>query len=310
MYFKHLSYNIIKTKINSMHKAGFVNIIGSPNVGKSTLMNQLVGERISIITNKAQTTRHRIKGIVNGDDFQIVYSDTPGVLKPAYKLHDAMLGFVNEAFSDADVLLVVVEANEQKINNEEVFEKILKTKTPMLVLVNKIDMFKSQDELEARIQYWKELIPNAEIMPLSALNKFNIDLVQKRIVELLPQNEAFYPKDQLTDKSERFFVEEKLREKILLYYEKEIPYSVEVVVNEFKELPDIIRISTDIFVMRESQKGIIIGPNAAAIKRVGTAARKDLEVFFQKKIFLETFVKVKKDWRNDDNQLKRFGYRQ
>ncbi|MEQ1734776.1 MAG: GTPase Era [Bacteroidia bacterium] len=292
-----------------MHKSGFVNIIGSPNVGKSTLMNQLVGERISIITSKAQTTRHRIKGIVNGEDYQIVYSDTPGVLKPAYKLHDAMLGFVNEAFSDADVLLVVVDAEEEKINNDDVFEKILKTKTPMLLLLNKIDIFKSQEELNARVEYWKDLIPNAEVVPFSALNKFNMDHIQKRIVELLPQNPPFYPKDQLTDKSERFFVEEKLREKILLYYEKEIPYSVEVLVTEFKELPEIIRISTDIYVMRESQKGIIIGPNAAAIKRVGTAARKDLEVFFQKKIFLETFVKVKKDWRNDDNQLKRFGYR-
>ncbi len=291
-----------------MHKSGFVNIIGSPNVGKSTLMNALVGERLSIITQKAQTTRHRIKGIVNGEDFQIVYSDTPGVLKPAYKLHDAMLAFVMEAFTDADVILLVVEVGETRINNDDVFEKLKNTSTPVLLLLNKIDNLSSQTELEEKVSYWNSLLPKAEILPISAINNFNIKQIQDKIISLLPTMPAFYPKDQLTDKSERFFVEEKIREKILLYYEKEIPYSVELKTTSFKEEEQIIKISVEIYVMRESQKGIIIGPNGSAIKRVGTSARKELEQFFGKKIFLETFVKVKKDWRNDDNQLRQFGY--
>lgn len=292
------------------HKAGFINIIGSPNVGKSTLMNELVGERLSIITSKAQTTRHRIKGIVNGEDYQIVYSDTPGVLKPVYKLQDAMLDFVYEAFKDADVLLVVVDVKEKEINNEEIFQKLLVTDTPIILLINKIDLLKSQEKLEEVVSYWKEKLPKANILPISALNKFNVETIKNKIVSLLPESEPFYPKDQLTDKSERFFVEEKIREKILLYYDKEIPYSVEVVVDTFKEEETIIRIAVNIFVIRDSQKSIIIGHNGSSLKKVGTEARKDLEVFFNKKIFLQTFVKVNKDWRNSDNELKRFGYRQ
>lgn len=283
----------------SVHKAGFVNIIGSPNVGKSTLMNELVGERLSIITNKAQTTRHRILGIVNGEDFQIIYSDTPGVLKPVYKLQETMLQVVNEAFSDADVLILVLEAGEEEIKNEEIFQKLLSIKSPLLVLINKIDTI-DQEKLHKLVEHWKSKLPNAEILPISALNKFNISLVQKRIVELLPASPPFYPKDQLTDRTERFFAAEIIREKILLYYQKEIPYSVEVIVNNFKESDDIIRIAAEIFVIRESQKAIIIGHQGKALKKVGIEARKQLEKFFQKKIHLETFVKVNKDWRDDE----------
>lgn len=290
-----------------MHKAGFINIIGSPNVGKSTLMNELVGERLSIITNKAQTTRHRILGIVNGEDFQIIYSDTPGVLKPAYKLQETMLQVVNEAFSDADVMLLVIEVGEEEIKNEEIYQKLLNTKTPVLLLLNKIDTI-DQEKLEQKVAHWKNKIPNAEILPISALNKFNIATVQKRIVELLPESPPYYPKDQLTDRSERFFAAEIIREKILLYYQKEIPYSVEILVTAFKESEDIIRISAEIYVARESQKAIIIGHQGKAIKKLGIESRKELERFFQKKIFLETFVKVNKDWRDDEKKLKRFGY--
>lgn len=292
---------------SSPHKAGFVNIIGSPNVGKSTLMNLLVGERLSIINAKAQTTRHRIKGIVNGEGYQIVFSDTPGVLQPAYKLHDAMNGVVNEAFSDADVIVLVIDVNETKINNDDIFEKIKKTDTPVLIAVNKIDTV-DQGNLEKSFIHWKELLPKAKLLPISALNKFNIDTLKQNIVDLLPASPAYYPDDQLTDKPEKFFVSEIIREKILTYYKKEIPYSVEVVVTAFKDLPDILKISVEIYVMRDSQVSILVGHNGVAIKKVGTEARKTLEKFFDKKIFLETFVKVKKDWRDNDKDLKKFGY--
>jgi GTP-binding protein Era len=289
------------------HKAGFVNIIGNPNVGKSTLMNALMGEKISIITHKAQTTRHRILGILNEDDYQIVFSDTPGIIKPAYKLQESMMNFVHSAFKDADVLIYMVEMCEKALKDEALFEKIKNTKTPLLLLINKIDL-SEQEEVAEQINHWKEIIPNAEILPISALNKFNIDKILERIIELLPVSPAYYDKDAITDKPKRFFVSESIREKILKHYKKEVPYSVEVEVEEFEDEKDIIRIRAIIFVMRESQKGIIIGHKGAGIKRIGTEARKDLERFFDKKIFLETVVKVKKNWRDDDRQLKSFGY--
>jgi GTP-binding protein Era len=289
------------------HKAGFVNIIGNPNVGKSTLMNALMGEKISIITHKAQTTRHRILGILNEDDYQIVFSDTPGIIKPAYKLQESMMNFVHSAFKDADVLIYMVEMGEKALKDEALFEKIKNTKTPLLLLINKIDL-SEQEEVAEQINHWKEIIPNAEILPISALNKFNIDKILERIIELLPVSPAYYDKDAITDKPKRFFVSESIREKILKHYKKEVPYSVEVEVEEFEDEKDIIRIRAIIFVMRESQKGIIIGHKGAGIKRIGTEARKDLERFFDKKIFLETVVKVKKNWRDDDRQLKSFGY--
>ena len=289
------------------HKAGFVNIIGSPNVGKSTLMNVLVGERLSIITSKAQTTRHRIMGIVNGEDFQIVYSDTPGVLKPNCKLQESMMEFVHTAITDADLLLFVTDIYEDIKLEEHILNKIKHAKVPVLLLVNKIDLA-TQEKLEEKVAYWKTEVPAAEVIPVSALEKFNITYIFDRIIALLPEGPGFYEKDQLTDKPEKFFVSEIIREKILTNYKKEIPYSVEVVVESFKEEEKIIKIRAEIMVVRESQKGIIIGHQGKALKKVGTEARKDMEEFLQKQVFLELFVKVNKDWRDSDQQLKRFGY--
>lgn len=289
------------------HKAGYVNIIGNPNVGKSTLMNALVGERLSIITSKAQTTRHRILGIVNDEQHQIVFSDTPGVMNPAYKLQENMMDFVHGAFQDADILLYMVETGEKGLKDEKLFERLKNTDLPILLLLNKIDRVE-QDFVKEQILFWKELLPNAEIHPISALNKFNLDLVMARIKALLPVSPPYFEKDALTDKSERIFVSETIREKILKYYKKEIPYSVEIEVEEFFDEEDIIKIRAIIFVARESQKGIIIGHKGRALKKVGTLARRDMEAFFQKKIFLDLYVKVNKDWRDDDKQLKRFGY--
>lgn len=289
------------------HKAGYVNIIGNPNVGKSTLMNALIGERLSIITPKAQTTRHRILGIVNDEQHQIVFSDTPGVMNPAYKLQENMMDFVHGAFQDADILLYMVETGEKGLKDEKLFERLKNTDLPILLMLNKIDRVE-QDFVKEQILFWKELLPNAEIHPISALNKFNLDLVMTRIKALLPVSPPYFEKDALTDKSERFFVSETIREKILKYYKKEIPYSVEIEVEEFFDEEDIIKIRAIIFVARESQKGIIIGHKGRALKKVGTLARRDMEAFFQKKIFLDLYVKVNKDWRDDDKQLKRFGY--
>jgi GTP-binding protein Era len=291
----------------TIHKSGFVNIVGNPNVGKSTLMNRLVGERVSIITSKAQTTRHRILGIVNTDTMQIVYSDTPGVLKPNYKLQESMLGFSESALSDADVLLYVTDLVEKTDKNEDFLQKVQKAECPVLLLINKIDLT-DQVELEKLVTKWHELLPQAEICPVSAQMNFNIDVVKRKIEELIPPSPPYFEKDALTDRPARFFVTEIIREKILLYYQKEIPYSVEVVVEQFIEEKNIIRIKSVIIVERESQKGIIIGHRGLALKRVGVMARKDLEKFFDKKIFLEMFVKVEDDWRNRDNILKQFGY--
>ncbi len=289
------------------HKAGFVNIIGSPNVGKSTLMNVLVGERLSLITSKAQSTRHRIMGSVSGEDFQIVYSDTPGVLKPNYKLQESMMEFVHTALTDADVILFVTDIYEDIKIEEKILNKIKNAKAPVLLLINKIDLA-DQEKLEAKVQYWKEEVPAAEVIPVSALEKFNVNYIFDRIVALLPEGPGFYDKEQLTDKPEKFFVSEIIREKILMNYKKEIPYSVEVIVEAFKEEEKIIKIRAEIIVVRDSQKGIIIGHQGKALKKVGTEARKDIEAFFQKQVFLELFVKVNKDWRDSDTQLKRFGY--
>lgn len=292
-----------------MHKAGFVNIIGNPNVGKSTLMNAFVGEKLSIITSKAQTTRHRILGIVNGDDFQVVLSDTPGIIKPAYELQESMMDFVKSAFEDADVLVYMVEVGEKELKDEAFFKKITKSEIPVLLLLNKIDI-SNQEQLEEQALLWSEKVPNAEIFPISALEGFQVETVFNRIIELLPESPPFYPKDQLTDKPERFFVNEKIREKILMHYKKEIPYAVEVDTEEFFEEETIIKIRSVIMVERETQKGIIIGHKGSALKRVGVEARKDLEKFFDKKIHLELYVKVNKNWRSNQNQLKRFGYNQ
>lgn len=289
------------------HKAGFVNIIGNPNVGKSTLMNAFIGEKLSIITSKAQTTRHRILGIVNGDDFQVLFSDTPGIIKPAYELQESMMGFVKSAFEDADILLYMVEIGEQALKDEAFFEKIKSSKIPVLLLLNKIDK-SDQGQLETQVQLWSEKVPNAEIIPISALEGFQVKEVFDRIIELLPESPAFYPKDQLTDKPERFFINETIREKILLHYKKEIPYAVEIETEEFFEEEKIIRIRSVIMVERETQKGIIIGHKGSALKRVGVEARKDLEKFFGKQIHLELYVKVNKNWRSNQNQLRRFGY--
>lgn len=290
-----------------MHKAGFVNIVGNPNVGKSTLMNLLVGERISIATFKAQTTRHRIMGILNTDDMQIVFSDTPGVLKPNYKLQESMLNFSESALADADILLYVTDTVEKPDKNMDFVEKVKKMTVPVLVLVNKIDL-SNQEALVKQVEAWHALLPNAEIIPISAKAKFNIDVVMKRIRELLPDSPPYFGKDQWTDKPARFFVTEIIREKILLYYDKEIPYSVEVVVEKFKEEQKSIHINAVIYVERESQKGIIIGHNGVALKKVATEARRALEHFFQKSIYIEFFVKVDKDWRSSDKELKNFGY--
>ncbi|MCI5581245.1 MAG: GTPase Era [Phocaeicola plebeius] len=290
-----------------MHKAGFVNIVGNPNVGKSTLMNLLVGERISIATFKAQTTRHRIMGILNTDDMQIVFSDTPGVLKPNYKLQESMLNFSESALVDADVLLYVTDTQEKTDKNADFLEKVRKVEAPVLLLINKIDL-SNQDELVKLVEEWHALLPEAEIIPISAQARFNIDVVMKRIKALLPDSPPYFEKDQLTDKPARFFVTEIIREKILLYYDKEIPYAVEVVVEQFKEEAKSIHIHAVIYVERESQKGIIIGHQGKALKKVMTEARKTLEHFFRKSVYLETFVKVDKDWRSSDKELKNFGY--
>ena len=291
------------------HKSGFVNIIGNPNVGKSTLMNALVGEKLSIITAKAQTTRHRILGIVNHDDYQIVFSDTPGIIKPAYELQSSMMDFVKSALDDADILIYMVEVGEKELKNEAFFQKIIHSEIPVILLLNKIDT-SSQEVVEEKVNYWKDKVPNATVFVISALEKFNIDSLFEKIVTLLPEAPPYYPKDQLTDKPERFFVNEKIREKILIHYKKEIPYAVEVETEEFVEEENIVRIRSVIMVERETQKGIIIGHKGTAIKRVGAEARKDLEKFFEKKVFIELYVKVNKNWRSDKNQLKRFGYNQ
>lgn len=291
-----------------MHKSGFVNIVGNPNVGKSTLMNILVGQKVSIITSKAQTTRHRIFGIVNTPDYQIVYSDTPGVLRPNYKLQESMMTFSESALGDADVLLYVTDVIEKTAKNEKFLSKVQRIDVPVLLLINKIDQT-NQEQLENLVNEWKELLPKAEIYPISALNKFNVDVVQKRILSLLPDSPPYFEKDALTDKPARFFVTEIIREKILLYYQQEIPYAVEVVVEEFKEEENIINIRALIIVERDSQKGIVIGHKGLALKKVGAMSRKDIELFFEKKVFLEMYVKVEKDWRNRDNILKTFGYK-
>lgn len=290
-----------------MHKAGFVNLVGNPNVGKSSLMNLFVGDRISIATFKAQTTRHRILGILSSDDYQIVFSDTPGVLKPNYKLQEAMLAFSLSALEDADVLLYVTDTIEDSSKNSDFIEKVEKLNIPILVLINKIDLT-NQENLISLVEQWHERLPKAEIFPVSAKAKFNTDKVLERIIELLPESPNYFDKDQLTDKPSRFIVSEILREKILLYYDKEIPYSTEVMVNEFHEEDKIIHISATIYVERESQKGIIIGHRGIALRKVGMEARRDIERFFNKKVFLKTFVKVDSDWRNSDKELKMFGY--
>lgn len=290
-----------------MHKAGFVNIVGNPNVGKSTLMNQLVGERISIATFKAQTTRHRIMGIVNTEDCQIVFSDTPGVLKPNYKMQEMMLAFSESALKDADILLYVTDVVENPEKNIDFLDKVKQLPIPVILLINKVDE-SNQKELGTIVTKWHSLLPNAEILPISAKNKFGVELLMKRIKELLPESPAYFDKDQLTDKPAKFFVSEMIREKILLYYDKEIPYSVEVRVEQFKETDTSIHINAVIYVERDSQKGIVIGHKGIALKKVSSEARKALEKFFDKKIYLETFVKVDKDWRSSQRELDSFGY--
>jgi GTP-binding protein Era len=290
------------------HKSGFVNIIGNPNVGKSTLMNAMVGERLSIITPKAQTTRHRIFGILNEPEYQIVFSDTPGVIQPAYKMQEHMMKFVSDAFEDADVFLYLVEPGDRALKDEGFFQKLATTSVPVLLIVNKIDTT-TQEALEEEVGYWQTSLPNAEIIPISALEQANTDYLLTRLKELVPVSPPYFDKEALTDKTERFFVSEIIREQILLNYKKEIPYSVEVDVEEFKEDEDIIRMRCIIYVARDSQKGIIIGHKGSRLKAVGIGARKQLEAFFAKKVHVETFVKVKKNWRDNDLQLKRFGYR-
>ncbi|MFO7790590.1 MAG: GTPase Era [Bacteroidota bacterium] len=289
------------------HKSGFVNIIGNTNVGKSTIMNKMVGEKISIITSKTQTTRHRILGIVNGDDFQIVYSDTPGIIKPAYRLQENMMSFVGNAFEDADVIVYVTDVVEKFMKNEDYVNRLKEAIVPVLIVVNKIDL-SNQEEVTDLMQSWKKVIPDAEIIPMSALKEHNLERLLLEILDRLPENPPFFPKDQLTDKTERFIVSEIIREKILIKYRQEIPYSVEVVVDSFKEDENIIRIEATIFVARNSQKGIIIGHKGAALKKTGQYARKDTEAFFGKQVYLGLYVKVKKDWRDDDSTLRQFGY--
>lgn len=296
-----------KLLLRVMHKAGFVNIVGNPNVGKSTLMNLLVGERVSIATFKAQTTRHRIMGILNTEEMQIVFSDTPGVLKPNYKLQQSMLNFSESALTDADVLIYVTDVVEKADKNADFVEKVKKMDVPVLLLINKIDL-SNQEALTTLVETWHELLPAAEIIPISATNRFNVDVVLKRVKELLPDSPPYFDKDQWTDKPVRFFVTEIIREKILLYYDKEIPYSVEVVVEQYKEEAKSVHINAVIYVERDSQKGIIIGKQGKALKKVATEARKSLERFLDKRVFLETFVKVDKDWRSSDKELKNFGY--
>ena len=289
------------------HKAGYVNIIGNPNVGKSTLMNALIGHKLSIITNKAQTTRHRILGILNEKEYQIVFSDTPGVIKPAYKLQENMMNFVHSAFQDADILIYMIEIGEKGLKDEKLFERLKKTPVPIIMLLNKIDLAE-QNFVAQEIEKWSTVLPNAQLLPISALNNFNLDIIKEKLVELLPASPPYYEKDAITDKSERFFVEEIIREKILKHYKKEIPYCVQIDVEEFFEEEEIIKIRAIIYVMRESQKGIIIGHQGLGLKRIGTEARRDIEKMLDKKVFLATPVKVKKNWRNDNQQLKKFGY--
>lgn len=291
-----------------MHRAGFVNIVGNPNVGKSTLSNRLVGERLSIITSKAQTTRHRIMGIVNGEDYQIVFSDTPGVLKPKFRLQQSMLEYSTGALVDADVLLYVTDVVESPTKNQDFLDRVAREKIPILLVINKIDLLKGNDDLVRLIEQWKQLLPNAEVFPTSALENFNVDNIMKRIVELLPESPPYFGKDALTDRSSRFFVTEIVREKILLTYDKEVPYATQVIVEKFDESDTAIHIMAVIYVERDSQKGIIIGHQGRNLKRVGTLARKDIETFFEKKVFLELYVKVEKDWRNQESKLRAFGY--
>lgn len=289
------------------HKSGFVNIIGNPNVGKSTLMNALVGEKLSIVTAKAQTTRHRIMGIVNGEDYQLVFSDTPGILRPSYKLQESMMNFVETAIGDADVILYVTDVVEKSTKNEEYIEKLNKVSSPVILIINKIDL-SNQKDLEMLNEKWRELVPRAEIFPVSAQEKFNISPLLNRIIQLIPESPAWYDKDVFTDRNLRFFASEIIREKILLTYDKEIPYSTEVIIESFKESKELYSIEAVIYVMRDSQKGIIIGKAGSALKKVGTLARKDMESFFEKKVFLQIFVKVNPDWREDKRKLKQFGY--
>ena len=290
-----------------MHKSGFVNIIGNPNVGKSTLMNQLVGEKLSIITSKAQTTRHRIMGVVSGEDFQIVYSDTPGILKPSYKLQESMMKFVTGALTDADVILFVTDTVEESERAAEILTKLKKTSIPVIVVINKVDLSNPAD-LEKLVEKWHTELPEARIIPVSAKEQFNIEPLFKTILVLLPEGPAYYPKDTLTDKTLRFFASEIIREKILKFYDKEIPYSCEIAIDSYKEEPTIDRISATIYVARDSQKGIVIGHKGEKLKKVGKAAREDMEAFLDKKVFLQLYVKVNDDWRNNDRELRRFGY--
>ena len=294
--------------MESKHKSGFVNIVGNPNVGKSTLMNDLVGERLSIITSKAQTTRHRIMGIVNTPQYQIVFSDTPGVLAPKYKLHESMRAFSEEALTDADILLYVTDVVEDPTKNADFLARVAREKVPVLLVVNKIDLLRDQHQLEEIVERWHNLLPNAEILPASATEGFNVQSLMKRIVELLPEGEPYFGKDALTDKPARFFVTEIIREKILLNYEKEVPYSAEVIVEKFTEIDQSIHIMAVVYVERDSQKGILIGRGGASLKKVGMQARKDIEKFFDKSVFLEIFVKVEPNWRNRENRLRAFGY--
>ncbi len=289
------------------HKAGFVNIVGSPNVGKSTLMNQMIGEKLSIVTSKAQTTRHRIHGIVNGDDYQVIFSDTPGVVNIAYKLHEQMMDYVNTSLKDADILIFITDIFENEMNHPETLERIQKLQIPILLVINKIDLG-TQEKAEERIAYWKERVPRAEIIPVSALHGFNKEWVWDRIIELLPENPPYFDKEDVSDRPMRFFISEMIREKIFLYTDKEIPYSSQVEVEEYIESDDIIHIRALIIVERDSQKGIIIGKGGTMMKRIGYDARKDIENFVGKKVFLKTFVKVDKDWRKDEKKLKNYGY--
>lgn len=294
--------------IEKKHRAGFVNIVGNPNVGKSTLSNRLVGERLSIITSKAQTTRHRIMGIVNGDDYQIVFSDTPGVLKPKFKLQESMLDFSTGALVDADILLYVTDVIESPTKNQDFLDKVAREQIPVLLVINKIDLLKGNDDLLQIIDRWKQLLPQAEVFPTSATENFNVDNLMSRIVELLPESPPYFGKDALTDRNSRFFVTEIIREKILLTYDKEVPYATQVIVEKFDETDTSIHIMAVIYVERDSQKGIIIGRQGVKLKHVGIDARKDIERFFEKKVFLQLYVKVERDWRNQENKLRAFGY--
>ncbi len=292
----------------NMHKSGFINILGNPNVGKSTLMNCLVGENLSIITPKVQTTRHRILGILNNANYQLIFSDTPGIIEPKYELQSSMMDFVKNSFDDADIIIYMVEVGDRLKNNADIHNRLLKLKIPLIILLNKIDLT-NQTNLENEADYWSTKFPNAEIFSISALNNFNIESLLQRLIDLTPKSPKYFPDDQMTDKSERFFVNEKIREKILMYYSKEIPYSVEVLTSEFKNEEKIIKIRSQILVERESQKAIIIGHKGNALRKIGTKSRKDLELFFDKKIFLDLHVKVLKNWRSDPKLLKKFGYK-